>query len=63
LRGWGTFGDLVWDLENEGMAFDEGVIGEWLRFADSESHEGQRDPVVQFLDNTCVPKMTSFTTM
>ena len=34
------------------MVFDEGAIGEWLRFADSESDEGKRDLVVQCLDNT-----------
>ena len=35
LTAWvGTFGDLVWDLGNEGMVFDEGAMGKWLRFAD-----------------------------
>jgi len=35
-----TFEDLVWDLGNEGEVFDEGGIGKWLRFADSESDAG-----------------------
>jgi hypothetical protein len=41
-------------LGTEGVVFDEGVIGQRLGSADCESDERQRDPVVQFLDNTGV---------
>ena len=62
--GWDVFwGDSVWDFGNKGLVFDEGVIGERLRSTDSEPDERQRDPVVQFLDNTASPRMASFTTM
>ena len=50
----GGLGDSVRGFGNEGVAFDEGVIGERLGSADAEPDERQRNPVVQFLDNTCV---------
>ena len=47
-------GNSVGDFGNEGVVFDEGVIGKRLRFTESESDERQRNPVVQFLDNASV---------
>jgi len=47
-------GNSVGDFGNEGVVFDEGVIRKRLRFAESESDESQRNPVVQFLDNASV---------
>jgi hypothetical protein len=44
----------VWDFGNEGVVFDEGVIGEQLSATDAEPDVRQRNPVVQFLDNASV---------
>src|SRR5207248_1139901 len=55
LTAWvGGLRNSVWDFGNEGVVFDEGIIGERLRSADSEPDERQRNPVVQFLDNAGV---------
>jgi hypothetical protein len=47
----GRLGESVGDFWNEGVVFDERVIGEWLGSADTEPDERQRDPVIQLLDN------------
>jgi hypothetical protein len=41
----------VFDFGNESLVVDEGVIGERLRSADSESDEYQRDPLVESLNH------------
>jgi hypothetical protein len=47
----GRLRNSVLDFGNESMVVDEGVIGERLRSADSESDEYQRDPLVEFLNH------------
>ena len=47
-------GSSVWDFGNEGVVFDERVVGEWHGVTETDSNERQRDPVVQFVDNAGV---------
>ena len=39
--GWEGLGDSVWDFGNEGVVFDEGIIGEQLSAIDVEPDERQ----------------------